>query len=102
MPHTDDVEGYLAHKAQLVADPTANSAQYRTTETIKSLRRNEVDPRHMTEKPGIHVSGGKPGMSPRAKKNFVAMNKQHTKAFDNYQVNREKQGKFKAKMVPND
>ena len=83
-------------------DPTANGTQYRAQETVKSLRRNEVDPRHMTEKPGIHVSGGKPGMSPRSKKNFIAMNKQHTDAFVNYQVNRDKQQKFKAKMVTKD
>ena len=103
LPHTDDVEGYLAHKAQLdIMDPTANATQYKATETIKNLRRNEVDPRHMTEKPGIHVSGGKPGMSPRSKKNYIAMNKQHTGAFENYQVNREKTTTYKAKMVSAD
>ena len=102
-PHTQDVEGYLALKAtENVDDPTANAAQYKATKTIENLRRNEVDPRHLIEKPGIHVSGGKPGMSPRSKKNFVAMNKSHTSAFDNYQVNKQKFGKINAKMVTAD
>ena len=103
LPHTEDVEGYLALKAtENVGDPTANAAQYRATKTIENHRRNEVDPRHLLEKPGIHVSGGKPGMSPRSKKNFVSMNKTHTGAFDNYQVNKQKFGKINAKMVTAD
>lgn len=103
LPHTDDLDGYLAHKAQLnIIDPTANATQYRASNTIEDLRRNEIDPRHMTEKPGIHVSGGKPGMSPRAKKNFIAMNKKHTDAFENHQANREKAAKLKAKAVTTD
>lgn len=100
LPHTNDVDGYLALKAQgNVGDPSLNAAQYRATDTIEKLRRNEIDPRHLVEKPGIHVQGGKPGMSPRTKKNFVAMNKSHTSAFDNYAVNRQKYGKVSAKAV---
>lgn len=55
----------------------------------------------MIEKPGIHVSGGKPGMSPRSKKNFISMNKHHTDTFNNYQVNKLKFAttKFDTKMV---
>lgn len=41
-------------------------------------------------------------MSPRAKKNYIAMNKQHTDAFENYQVNRDKAAKFKATQVKKD
>lgn len=100
LPHTTDVDTYLAHKAQQnIADPTANATQYKASETIENLRRNEIDPRHVIEKPGIHVSGGKPGMSPRARKNFIAMNKSHTGAFDNYQVNKQKVARYSAKQV---
>ena len=53
----------------------------------------------MIEKPGIHVSGGKPGMSPRSKKNFIAMNKMHTTAYDSFYVNKERSGKLKTKIV---
>ena len=83
VPHNGDMEGYI---------PAGNAPQYKPPETIEELRRQEVDPRHMIEKPGIHVSGGKPGMSPRAKKNFIAMNKKHTSGYDNFYVNREKSG----------
>jgi len=93
VPHNDDIEGYIPH------DVAGNAPQYKPPETIEELRRQEVDPRHMMEKPGIHVSGGKPGMSPRSKKNFIAMNKMHTTGYDNFYVNKEKTGKLKTKMV---
>ena len=100
LPHTADGDAYLVHKAQLnIADPTANATKYKATETIDNLRRNEIDPRHIIEKPGILVEGGKPGMSPRSKKNFIAMNKTNTTAYDNYQFHTKKYVKLNTKIV---
>ena len=95
VPHNGEIDVYIP------SDAPGNAPQYKPPETIEELRRQEVDPRHMIEKPGIHVSGGKPGMSPRAKKNFIAMNKS-TNAYDSFYVNKEKSGKLKTKMVTAD
>lgn len=53
----------------------------------------------MIEKPGIHVSGGKPGTSPRAKKNFIAMNKQNMNTYDSFMANKEKSVMLKTNLV---
>jgi len=95
----DSVPNNLAAGPYVSMDQTAKAAQYKPEESIEALRRQEMDPRHMIEKPGVIVSGGKPGTSPRSKKNFVAMNKSHMNTYDNFIANKEKATKMKANLV---
>ena len=95
----DSVPNTLAAGPYVPAEQAAKAAHYKPEETIEALRRQEIDPRHMTEKPGILVSGGKPGMSPRSKKNFVAMNKNHMNTYDNFMANKDTASKMKANLV---
>ena len=57
--------------------PLHQGTSYKPSTTIEELRRQEIDPRHIIQSPGIHIKGNR-GSSPRQKKNFIAMNKMNT------------------------